>query len=227
MRQLRDLPGNEIVAVCDVYEPRLLQAAEIAGAAAAKVADYRRILDDKDDRRRPHRRPRSLAQDDDARRGRRGQGRLRRKAGLAHHRRGRRDGPRGRSLETDRADRHAAAQLGALDPRQADHRLGPARADHFRAHLLVSARPRRHLRSGGNGQARLEALARSGPDQPFDAGALLPVAPLLGFRRRLPDRPHDALDRRRPLVHGRGRAAVRRRRPHATTTSSCGRRPTP
>ena len=33
----------EIVAVCDVYEPRVLQAAEIAGATALKVADYRRI----------------------------------------------------------------------------------------------------------------------------------------------------------------------------------------
>src|SRR5882762_4203349 len=48
MRQLKELPGQEIVTVCDVYEPRMLEAAEIAGAAAAKVADYRRILDDKD-----------------------------------------------------------------------------------------------------------------------------------------------------------------------------------
>ena len=46
MALLKKLSGNEIVAVCDVYEPRLLQAAEIAGTAAAKVADYRRILDD-------------------------------------------------------------------------------------------------------------------------------------------------------------------------------------
>jgi predicted dehydrogenase len=45
-RQLKDLPGQEIVAVCDVYEPRLLEAAEIAGSQAAKVLDYRRILDD-------------------------------------------------------------------------------------------------------------------------------------------------------------------------------------
>ena len=47
MNLLKRLPGNEIVAVCDVYEPRILQAGEIAGPAAAKVADYRRILDDK------------------------------------------------------------------------------------------------------------------------------------------------------------------------------------
>src|SRR5436190_16618219 len=48
MRQLKDLPGQEIVAVCDVYEPRMLEAAEIAGGQATKTADYRRILDDKD-----------------------------------------------------------------------------------------------------------------------------------------------------------------------------------
>jgi predicted dehydrogenase len=48
MTLLKRLPGNEMVAVCDVYEPRLLQAAEIAGPGAAKVADYRRILDDRD-----------------------------------------------------------------------------------------------------------------------------------------------------------------------------------
>jgi predicted dehydrogenase len=47
MNHLKRLPGNELVAVCDVYEPRMLQAAEIAGAAATKVADYRRILDDR------------------------------------------------------------------------------------------------------------------------------------------------------------------------------------
>lgn len=47
MTLLKKLPGNELVAVCDVYEPRLLQAAEIAGPNAAKIADYRRILDDR------------------------------------------------------------------------------------------------------------------------------------------------------------------------------------
>ena len=47
MNLLKRLPGNEMVAVCDVYEPRLLQAAEIAGASAAKISDYRRILDDR------------------------------------------------------------------------------------------------------------------------------------------------------------------------------------
>ena len=47
MTLLKKLPGNEIVALCDVYEPRLLQAAEIAGPSAAKFTDYRRILDDR------------------------------------------------------------------------------------------------------------------------------------------------------------------------------------
>src|SRR4029079_5136862 len=47
MGHLKKLPGNEMVSICDVYEPRLLQAAEITGAGAAKVADYRQILDDR------------------------------------------------------------------------------------------------------------------------------------------------------------------------------------
>jgi predicted dehydrogenase len=47
MNHLKRLPGNEMVALCDVYEPRVLQAAEIAGPAAVKAADYRRILDDR------------------------------------------------------------------------------------------------------------------------------------------------------------------------------------
>src|SRR5687768_9089412 len=48
MTHLTKLPGNEIVALCDVYEPRLLQAAEIAGPAAATASDYRRILDNRE-----------------------------------------------------------------------------------------------------------------------------------------------------------------------------------
>ncbi len=48
MGLLKKLPGNEMVAVCDVYEPRQLQAAEIAGPMVTKVSDYRRILDDRE-----------------------------------------------------------------------------------------------------------------------------------------------------------------------------------
>jgi predicted dehydrogenase len=47
MSLLKRLPGNEMVAICDVYEPRVLQAAEIAGPTVTKVVDYRRILDDR------------------------------------------------------------------------------------------------------------------------------------------------------------------------------------
>ena len=46
MGHLAKLPAAEVVSICDVYEPRLLQAREIAAPAATTVADYRRILDD-------------------------------------------------------------------------------------------------------------------------------------------------------------------------------------
>src|SRR5437899_5721473 len=48
MRQLKDLPGAQMVAVSDVYEPRALEAAEIAGGGPARHLDYRKILDDKE-----------------------------------------------------------------------------------------------------------------------------------------------------------------------------------
>jgi len=48
MTQLKTLAGAEMIAVCDVYEPRLLQAAEIVGPNALKVQDHRRILDNRE-----------------------------------------------------------------------------------------------------------------------------------------------------------------------------------
>ncbi len=48
MTQLKTIAGAEMTAVCDVYEPRLLQAADIVGAHALKVSDYRRILDNRE-----------------------------------------------------------------------------------------------------------------------------------------------------------------------------------
>jgi predicted dehydrogenase len=48
MRHLKQLPGARLAAACDVYEPRLREAAEIAGSACAQHADYRRLLDDKE-----------------------------------------------------------------------------------------------------------------------------------------------------------------------------------
>jgi predicted dehydrogenase len=47
MNLLKKLPGSALTAVCDVYEPRMLQAAEIAGGPV-KVTDYRRILEDRE-----------------------------------------------------------------------------------------------------------------------------------------------------------------------------------
>lgn len=46
MNRLKELDGVDLAAVCDVYEPRLLQAAEIARPGASRVSEYRRILDD-------------------------------------------------------------------------------------------------------------------------------------------------------------------------------------
>jgi len=48
MNLLKKLPGNELVAVCDVYEPNLLKAAGVAGAAARQYRDYRAVLDSKE-----------------------------------------------------------------------------------------------------------------------------------------------------------------------------------
>jgi len=48
MRLVKNLPGNEIVSVCDVYEPHMLKAAEIAGPGCTTTSDYRAVLDRKD-----------------------------------------------------------------------------------------------------------------------------------------------------------------------------------
>jgi len=48
MRLLKEQPRCRLVAVSDVYEPRMLEAAEIAGPGAAKHPDYRRLLEDKE-----------------------------------------------------------------------------------------------------------------------------------------------------------------------------------
>jgi predicted dehydrogenase len=45
---VKKLPGTEMVATCDVYEPRRLEAAEKMGPGAKPVADYREVLDRKD-----------------------------------------------------------------------------------------------------------------------------------------------------------------------------------
>ena len=49
MKRLKELPGNEQVAVCDVYEPRLLEAVAMRRRAGAKQnVDHRAVLDSKD-----------------------------------------------------------------------------------------------------------------------------------------------------------------------------------
>ncbi len=45
---LQKAGGNDIVAVCDVYEPRRLQAKARAAAGATDYVDYRQVLDRKD-----------------------------------------------------------------------------------------------------------------------------------------------------------------------------------
>src|SRR4029450_14031305 len=44
MRNLKDLPGQQIVAVSDVYEPRMMEAAEIPATKAGTAGDERRSL---------------------------------------------------------------------------------------------------------------------------------------------------------------------------------------
>ena len=90
---------------------------------------------------------------------------------------------------------------------------GQARPDHVRADRTGISTRAPATRAGRHGQARLEAVARPGARPAVPAGALLPVAPLLGLRRRLPHRSDDALDRRRPLVHGRRGADLGAQRP--------------
>jgi predicted dehydrogenase len=45
---LKGLPGNEVVAACDVYEPRRLAAVEKMGPQAQPASDYRAVLDRND-----------------------------------------------------------------------------------------------------------------------------------------------------------------------------------
>ena len=48
MRQMLRVPGVEIVAVCDVYEPRFAQASELVGRQIPGYKDHRALLDRKD-----------------------------------------------------------------------------------------------------------------------------------------------------------------------------------
>jgi predicted dehydrogenase len=48
LNHLKKLPGNEIVAMCDVYEPNYLRAAEAVGAGRKQYQNYRALLDDQE-----------------------------------------------------------------------------------------------------------------------------------------------------------------------------------
>ena len=48
MKRLKELPGNEMVAVCDVYQPRIKEALAISGDKARTHVEYREILDNKE-----------------------------------------------------------------------------------------------------------------------------------------------------------------------------------
>src|SRR5881409_675894 len=47
-RLLREVPGVEFAAVCDLYPPHLARAKEWAGASAKDHKDFRRLLEQKD-----------------------------------------------------------------------------------------------------------------------------------------------------------------------------------
>src|SRR5262245_26033504 len=48
MGLLKNLPGNEQIAVCDVYEPNLDQAVALLGSSPKRFTDYRAMLDTKE-----------------------------------------------------------------------------------------------------------------------------------------------------------------------------------
>ena len=168
MTLLNKLPGNEMVAVCDVYEPRVLQAAEIAGATAAKVptiagssmtAQIDAIVVGTPDHwhKTDRRSMRSLPARTSTSRSRFP---TRMAEGVEMVR-------VYRSLEADRPDRHAATKLGSLPARQADHRFRTPRPDHVRPHLLVSTRYRGQLSAGRAEQLDWKRWLGPAPDQPF------------------------------------------------------------
>jgi predicted dehydrogenase len=48
LEHLKQLPGNELVGVCDVYEPKMLRALQICGSGARQYKDYRALLDNRE-----------------------------------------------------------------------------------------------------------------------------------------------------------------------------------
>ncbi len=48
MRRLKELPGNEQVIICDVYEPRLDEASALLDGRPKRLRDHRAVLDSKE-----------------------------------------------------------------------------------------------------------------------------------------------------------------------------------
>jgi predicted dehydrogenase len=48
MKRLKDLPGCEQVALCDVYEPRLMEGMALLEGRPTKYADHKKLLDSRD-----------------------------------------------------------------------------------------------------------------------------------------------------------------------------------
>ena len=237
------VPGVEVIGVCDAYKGRVTRALaeprrEGEGLRGLPRAPRRQV-----DRRRHHRDPRPLAQGDDPRGPRRGQGRLPREADDPHHRRGPGDVRGGREVGPHPPDRQPGHQLEAAGDGPRDHQVGQARPDQPRPRelrpqlrvrrLALPHPPRRRPEDGQLGHvhgARAEAAV-----QPR---AVLPLALLLGLLGRHLDRPLRPPDDDHPLRDGRDRArdgggdrrpttATRRRtrsRTRSTPRSSTARR---
>src|SRR5687767_3342512 len=48
IKRLKEIPGNEQVALCDVYEPRLMEAMALLEGRPAKHVDHRKLLESRD-----------------------------------------------------------------------------------------------------------------------------------------------------------------------------------
>ena len=211
MRLLKELPGGEMVAVSDAYEPRMLEAVEIAGPATAKHPDYRRLLDDKDVHAvligSPDHWHLKMAADAIA-------------AGKDVYL----EKPVSRTLEDGDALLKLAegtkqvVQTGTQQRSWEHFVLGKQIVDSGKLGQITFVHTYWHQRMGlgawlpgGPGEARLDGLARLRAGAALEPRALLPLAALPGLRRRRADRPPHPLDRRGALVP----RASRRRRPRS------------
>ena len=200
MRLLKELPGCEMVAVSDAYEPRMLEAAEIAGPAAAKHPDYRRLLDDKEIHAVVVGSPDHwhLKMTADA---------------LAAGKDVYLEKPVSRTLEDGDALLKLAegtkqvVQTGTQQRSWEHFALGKQIVDSGKLGQVTFVHTFWHQRMGLGAwpavdQAKLDWKAWLGPapEQPWNPERFFRVAPLPGLRRRRPDRPPHPLDRRRALV---------------------------